>query len=250
MCGLMPELYKIGNKVDSNPGYWNFLVQMLLLFHNLGMHRNYVFMAKETLFDFRQSRMLSTLDIRMAETAVDLFYPGVYPVAEIDRLDRSNVLYREKVKKVEKGEQEQNGCPEPPRPPHRFFSRRFGAFSHFLSVANDSKHYPTAHRASQGPHARCTFSSVSSAAASFGSETARTGYFCKKVQTQKAKSPSHPTVISTSNIPSGSDLVFTSEGVTSRNFSSQIPIRIQMDITVKGQVSTLFFSTAKPQREL
>ncbi len=41
-------------------------------------------------------------------------------------------------------------------------------------------------------------------------------------------------VISTSNIPSGSDLLFTSEGVTSRNFSSQIPIRIQMEIRVKS----------------
>ncbi len=93
----MPELYKIGNKVDANPGDRDLFVQMFLLFLNLRVHRNYVFMAKETLFDFRQSRMLRALDIRMAETAVDLFYPGVYPVAEIDRLDRSDVLSREKV---------------------------------------------------------------------------------------------------------------------------------------------------------
>src|SRR5208337_3538584 len=84
-----------------------------------------------------------------------------------------------------------------------------------------------------GSHARCgSFSSGSSAAASFGSETASTGYLCKKVHTQKAKSPSHPMVINTSNTPSGSDSLFSSEGVTSRNFSSQIPIRIQIDIPV------------------
>jgi hypothetical protein len=94
---LMPELYKIGNKVDADPGNRYLVVQILLLFDNLRVHRNYIFMAKETFFDFGQSRMLSTLDIRMAETAVDLFYPGVYPVAEIDRLDRSDVLSREKV---------------------------------------------------------------------------------------------------------------------------------------------------------
>src|SRR5271157_1755422 len=55
---LMPELYKIGNKVDPDPGDRDLLVKMLLLFLNLGVHRNYIFMAKETLFDFRQSRML------------------------------------------------------------------------------------------------------------------------------------------------------------------------------------------------
>ena len=55
---LMPELYKIGNKVDADPGNRDLLVKILLLFYNLGVHWNYVFMAKETLFDFRQSRML------------------------------------------------------------------------------------------------------------------------------------------------------------------------------------------------
>ena len=105
MCGLMPELYKIGNKVDSNPGDRDFVVQILLLFLNLGMHRNYVFMAKETLLDFRQSRVLRALYIRMAETAVDLFDPGMNTVAEKDGLDRSNVLSGEQVKEVDKGEQ-------------------------------------------------------------------------------------------------------------------------------------------------
>jgi hypothetical protein len=145
---LMPELYKIGNKVDADPGDWNFVVQMLLFFDNLGVHRNYIFMAKETFFDFRQSRMLRALDIRMAETAVDLFNAGVYPVAEIDRLDRSDVLSREKVVEVDKGEHKQNGCNEPPRPPPRFFSRRLGVFSHFLSV-DDSRNYSNAYRASR-----------------------------------------------------------------------------------------------------
>ncbi len=107
---LMPELYKIGNKVDADPGDRDLFVKMSLFFQDLGMHRNYIFMAKETFFYFRQSRMLRTLDIRMAETAVDLFNAGVYPVAEKDRLDRSEVLSREKVVEVEKGEHKQNGC--------------------------------------------------------------------------------------------------------------------------------------------
>ena len=93
----MPELYKIGDKVDANPWDRDLFVQMFLLFLNLWVHRNYVFMAKETLIDFRQARMLRALYIRMAEAAVDLFYAGVHPVAEIDRLNRSDVLFREEV---------------------------------------------------------------------------------------------------------------------------------------------------------
>ena len=146
--GLMPELYKIGNKIDSNPGNWHLFVKILLFFQNLGVHRNYIFMAIETFFDFRQSRMLRALDIRMAETAVDLFDAGVYPVAEIDRLDRSDVLPGEEIVQIEKGEHKQNGCNEPPRPPLHYFSRRLGVFSHFLSI-DDSKNYSTPHRASR-----------------------------------------------------------------------------------------------------
>jgi hypothetical protein len=55
--------------------------------------------------------MLRALHIRMAETAVDLFYPGVDPVAEIYWLDRSNILYREHVKEVNEGQHEQNRYP-------------------------------------------------------------------------------------------------------------------------------------------
>jgi hypothetical protein len=101
----VPELYKIGNKVDSHPGDWDFFDQIILLFLNLGMHRNYVFMAKETLLDFRQPRVFRALYVRMAETAIDLFDPGMNTVAEKDGLDRSNVLSREQVKEVDKGEQ-------------------------------------------------------------------------------------------------------------------------------------------------
>ena len=101
----VPELYKIGNKIDSHPGDRDLFVQILLLFLNLGMHWNYVFMAEETLLDFRQSRVLSALYIGMAEAAVDLFYPGVNTMAEKDGLDRSNVLSRKQVKEVDKGEQ-------------------------------------------------------------------------------------------------------------------------------------------------
>jgi hypothetical protein len=55
---LMSELYKIGNKVDADPWDREVFVKMRLFVQDLGVHRNYVFMAKETLFDFRQSRML------------------------------------------------------------------------------------------------------------------------------------------------------------------------------------------------
>jgi hypothetical protein len=41
----------------------------------------------------------------MAETAVDLFDPGMNTMAEKDGLDRSNILSREQVKEVDKGEQ-------------------------------------------------------------------------------------------------------------------------------------------------
>jgi hypothetical protein len=96
----MPEFHEIRNKENAHPGDRDFFIKMLLFLYNLRVHRNYVFMAKETLLDFRQSRVLPTLDEWMAEAAVDLFYTGVYPVAEKDRLDRSHLLLREKIKQV------------------------------------------------------------------------------------------------------------------------------------------------------
>jgi hypothetical protein len=128
---LMSEFYEIRHKKYPNPGDGNFLVKVGILFLNLRMQWNHVFVAKETLLDFRKSRMLSPFYIWMAEAAVDLLYPGMYPVAEKDRLDRPQVLFWKEVEKVEECNQEQNGCPEPPCPPYRFFSCRLGAFSHF-----------------------------------------------------------------------------------------------------------------------
>jgi len=43
---------------------------------NLGVHRDYVFMAKETLFDFRQPRMLAALDIGMTEAQLICLTPA------------------------------------------------------------------------------------------------------------------------------------------------------------------------------
>jgi hypothetical protein len=97
---LMPELHIIRHEIGADPGDRNFAVQMLLLLHKLRMHRDYIFMAKEAFFDFGQPRMLRALHIRMTEPAVDLFNPGMYPVAEVYGLDRSYVLRREKIIEV------------------------------------------------------------------------------------------------------------------------------------------------------
>ncbi len=101
----MPEFHEIRNEEYADPGHRNLLVQILLFLQNLRVRRDYVLMAKKALLDFRQSRMLPTVHERVAETAIDLFDSGMNPVAEIDRLDRPDVLYREKVKKVDKGQQ-------------------------------------------------------------------------------------------------------------------------------------------------
>jgi hypothetical protein len=136
--GAMPEFYEIRNKVYAHPGNRHLLVQVLFLLYDLRVHWDYILMAKETLLDFGQSRMLATLYKRMAESAVDLFYTCMYPMAEIDRLPRSEILFREKVVEVKKRDQEQNGCPEPSFPPDRFFSRCHGAFCHFFSRPSGS----------------------------------------------------------------------------------------------------------------
>ena len=94
----MPEFHKIRNEVDSNPGHRHLFIEIFFLFNDLGMCRNYILVAKETLFNFRQSRMFSTFNVWMAETAIDLFDACMYAVAEIDRLNRPDVLSREKVK--------------------------------------------------------------------------------------------------------------------------------------------------------
>jgi hypothetical protein len=96
----MPELYKIRDKVDANPWHGDLPVKIGLFFLNLGVHWNHVFVAKKALLDFRKPGMLSTLDIWMAEAAVDLLHPGVNAVAEKDRLDRSQLLSRKQVIKI------------------------------------------------------------------------------------------------------------------------------------------------------
>ena len=91
--GDMVEIDEIGNPEDAHPGDRLLPVEMLLLFQNLGVLWNDIFMAEETFFHRRNSRVRRPLDEGMAEPAVDLFDSGVHSMAEIDGLLRANVCF-------------------------------------------------------------------------------------------------------------------------------------------------------------
>jgi hypothetical protein len=78
------------------------------LLHNLGMLRNDVLVAIETKVHGRDSGIVRSFHKRMTEPAVDLLDPRVHPVAEIDRLNRTDPLMGVKIIKIKKTGEEKD----------------------------------------------------------------------------------------------------------------------------------------------
>ena len=111
--GNVIEKNKARHPVNPYPGHRLFLLIMLLFLENLRMVRNDVLMAEKALLHWGQAGIRGAFDKGMAEPAVDLLYPGMDPMAEIDRLLRAKPLSGEAVIEIEHGREEQDNHAHP-----------------------------------------------------------------------------------------------------------------------------------------
>ena len=99
---LMVKKHMLGHVVDLQPGRGGLGVIVHVFLFNPGMVGDDVFMAVETFFHRRQSRMIRIANIGMAKLALDLLYAAVHRVAERNRLFRSDPGGRRCIKEIEK----------------------------------------------------------------------------------------------------------------------------------------------------
>lgn len=94
---LVTEFDIIRHKENTDPRNRYFLIIMFLFLNQLGMERDNIIVAEKTFLQRRKPGFLRTVDERMAEAAVDLLDPGMNPVAERNRLFRTNPQRQVKV---------------------------------------------------------------------------------------------------------------------------------------------------------
>lgn len=110
---LMPEKDEVGEDEDAYPGNRLSGQMVFLLLKNFRMFRNHVLVAKKAFFYRRQPGMLRTLHVGMAEATVNLLYPGMDAVAEIDRLPRADPFPGEKIVEVPHGRKKNHSDYQP-----------------------------------------------------------------------------------------------------------------------------------------
>ena len=107
---------------------------MLPFFDDLGVVGNDIFVAKETFLHGRNPGIWRPFHKRMAEPAVDFFYPRMDAVAEVNRLLRAQVTGWVSKVKIEHNSEENTRHPEPKVPSARMDSTAlFRNFRHFSS---------------------------------------------------------------------------------------------------------------------
>jgi hypothetical protein len=98
---LMIEQYVLRKIVDLFPGCRRVVVEIPVLLLDPGMIGNYVFVAMQTLFHRRQSRMIGVAHVGMTVQTLDLLYANMQLMAEGYGLFRADVR-SVTIKKVEK----------------------------------------------------------------------------------------------------------------------------------------------------
>jgi hypothetical protein len=97
----MPLVFKedmFGEIVNLPPGCWGSGVKIPMLLFYLRMIGNDMPMAVQAFFHRRNPRMGGSIHIGVAKPALDLFYAGMNPVAESNRLCRSEAGFRKPIK--------------------------------------------------------------------------------------------------------------------------------------------------------
>ena len=102
----MVKQYMLGYVVNLHPGRRSFGVKIHMFLFNPVMVGDNIFMAVQTFFHRRQSRMIRIVNIGMAKSALDLLYAAVHRVAERNRLFRSDPGGRRGVIKIQKSRDE------------------------------------------------------------------------------------------------------------------------------------------------
>ncbi|HSK13023.1 MAG TPA: hypothetical protein VK907_07385, partial [Phnomibacter sp.] len=109
---------------------------------NFRVQGNDIFMAVEAFLNGGNTGVLAALDIRMAEAAVDRFDPGVNPMAEGDRLPRTDPLMRIGIINIDQATHQDKNNQQPAEPSNgrlrfqqfrgRLYSGARFYLSHFL----------------------------------------------------------------------------------------------------------------------
>jgi hypothetical protein len=110
---LVIEFDMIRNIKDSNPGYRCLRVEVPPLLHDLRVLRNNRAVAEKALLDGRNPGILRSVHKGVAESTTDLLDPCMNPMAEIDRLLRSNRPGRIDIVKIEHAQEEKGNHEQP-----------------------------------------------------------------------------------------------------------------------------------------
>ena len=130
--GDMVEIDEVGNPEDAHPGDRLLLVEMLLFFQELGVLGDDIFMAEKTFLHRGDPRIGRPLHKGMAEPAVDLLYPRMDAMAEVNRLLRPKVEGGNRIIKVDPTDQQSGRDAQPNKFPPRFYIFVFQlSFTHF-----------------------------------------------------------------------------------------------------------------------
>lgn len=106
------EFHMVRNVKNPNPGHRRLRFQMPPLLHDLGVLGNDVLVAIETKVHGRDSGVMRPFDIGMTEAAVDLLDAGMHPMAEKNRLNRTDPLTGGKIIEIEKTGEKKNQDPK------------------------------------------------------------------------------------------------------------------------------------------
>ena len=99
--GAVVEFHVVGHIIDAHPGNGGFGFQMPPLLYELGMVGDDVLVAVEALAHRRDPGVVRPVHIGVAEAAANFLYPGVNPMAEINRLLWAGGPVRIKIDKIE-----------------------------------------------------------------------------------------------------------------------------------------------------
>jgi len=106
--GAVVEFHMVGHIINANPGDRSFGFQVPSLLNDLGMLRDDVLVARETLAHRGNPRVVGPVHVGMTESAVDLLDPGVNPVAEKNGLLGADGLLGVEIIKVEHPREEED----------------------------------------------------------------------------------------------------------------------------------------------
>ena len=97
---FMSENHMFRKIIDLPPWCGSTGIKIPMLFFDLRVVGNYIFMTVDAFFDGRNPRMFGTVHIGMAKFTADLLDTRMNSVAKGDRLFGSDIHYRQDIKEI------------------------------------------------------------------------------------------------------------------------------------------------------